>query len=350
MQCPSCGFQNLPNLETCARCNSRLALDDVSVQPYRAQDRGRLWRRWRHVYERDVQVGRRLRSLWTRLKAGINYEPIRQLGGGVPWWVRAGWVLASVLPGLGQRLSGRAQLGWYLLGGYALALLGLILFLSPVWWLFLAILVGIHAFAIVDCLFYKVTYVSRLLVGVTGVVAFIALLYGPYAGVGWLINGVVRLEYIGGNVGNLKGGDVLAFKGRWFSTSDEYGPGDVVLYHIDRQAGQGWYIAEGMLLDRILAGPGDRVSQEEGQLLVNGHPLPDDYGLPSRLQLPERLNLLLSPNTYFIYPTVPIDEPPGQRGWLRNAKIRSRLSCVHRQDIRGNPSIVVSPFWRIGRL
>jgi signal peptidase I len=102
-------------------------------------------------------------------------------------------------------------------------------------------------------------------------VAFVALatLTLAYVPATWLLGGLVMPRVISQTATPFEAGDCL-LTNRWSYLWSRPKPGDVVLYRFGG-ATLGRYIVEsGEVVDRILAGPGDRLKWSDHSLIVNG--------------------------------------------------------------------------------
>jgi len=347
MQCPSCGFQNLPGLQLCARGTSRLSFDDVEVMPYRAGERWARWRRLRVRWQRRTLFTERLVGLWDRLMRRGYWAGTRSPEE-VPPAERIFWVGASIIPGLGQIVSRRRLRGWCILAGYVLALVASVLFMSSAWMFFTAIVLSVHTYAVTDCIFHRAGYARRITTIATSLVVFVALTLGPYRGATWLLGGFARVEQLTADTRStlLDTNDVLLLNGRW--NRPRYAPGDIVSYQIEdhgrAHGGDGWYIVGGVLIDRILAGPGDHVVCKDGQLTVNGKLPAKGRGLLAPVVLPESLDLVVKKDEFFIYPSLGhVFAPRGRQ----EADMRTRVSIVPAERIRGKVRMIISPLGRV---
>jgi signal peptidase I len=347
MQCPSCGFQNLPGLQQCARCTSRLSFDDVDVIPYRAGDRWARWRRVRLRWQRRTLLTERLGDLWDRVTRRDYWSRAAGSPDEIPTAQRIFCVAVSIVPGLGHVLTRRRLRGGCILGGYLAALIASVVFMSSAWTFFTAVALSLHTYAVTDCIFYKAGYVRRITAVATGLVVFVALALGPYRGATWFLGGFAQVEQLTVDTRStlLDAGDVLLLTGRW--NRPRYAPGDIVSYVISDQGrphGGGWYIVGGILIDRILAGPGDRVVCKDGRLTVNGKPPPQGRGLLVDVALPGTLDLVVPQGTFFIYPSlVNVQAPRGPQ----ETAMRLRVALVPADRIRGRVRMIISPLSRI---
>lgn len=348
MQCPSCGFQNLPGLGECARCSSLLALADVDVRPYRASEWGvgRRHRLWMHFRGARPTLRRRIAAFIAE-----RFPNAGRRGAGEPSVAeRCHWVIAALVPGLGHMASGRWRAGWRLLGGYVLSLLLAILFMSSLWTLCMAVALGIHTYSIVDCVFHRSLYFPRWQPIVLSLLTLPLLMYAVYGPVRWFINGFGRFEPVSGRLVGpvLCDGDVLLAEGRWIARGT-YQPGDVVSYGVPRLWGQGWYVPEGVQIDRILAGPGDRVQVLGHRLRINGRRLPPNRESLGVMRLPKEYDQVVPEGSYFIYPSLAPFQNPGYRN-SPEIPVRMELSLVPADRIRGRVLWRVNPLPRWGPL
>jgi hypothetical protein len=354
MQCPSCGFQNLPGLTACARCTGVLDFSGLDVHPYRASQhfvRLRHWqwlRRHRHVPLLHARLGAFFRGQWERTGLGRRNrapgEPLLR--------ERLTWTGASILlPGLGQTLSGRRRRGFVLMGGFFLLLLLSLEFMASAGPFFMAMAVGMHAYAITECVFYRDGFFPRWEPVLISVLIFIVLRYMVYDAAGWALNGVVRVEPLALAAPSrlLEPGDVLAVQGRWLAPA-RYRPGQIVSYTIAGASGSGWYIRPGTSVDRILAGPGDRVAIRNRTILVNGQPLPRNRGLLTLRPLPSTYEAIIPSDSYFIYPTLPDYAVQHGHPNVSEEAVRLEISVVPVDRIQGKVIGIVGPLERIGRI
>lgn len=342
MQCPSCGFQNLPGLSSCARCMSTLMFENIDVQPYRA---GTL-----RSYRLRLFAGVRGLRVWTLLPfarrvSAYVAEEVRgiRLGGRV----RPGTILASLVPGLGLMLAGEHRRGRLVMLGYAVALIASIVFMAHAWTLFYAAVISLHAYSIVATILLGAPYILPRTAVLTGLLVVLMLQVFLYMPLAWGAHHLVWFQQLGGDIHGTRmlQGDVLAVEGTWFRPVN-FGRGDVVSYRMRAGRGQGWYTAEGLSVDRILAMAGDRVTSVQGTIHVNGRP-PQHPGSAKPTLLPDGYAVTVPPGTYFIYPR-------GARLRAMNrgntdAEAIMSVCLVPQRDVIGRTWGVVSPLTRIGR-
>jgi hypothetical protein len=264
MECPNCSFQNTPGMRSCVRCQSRLDLAEVDFEPPRAggaaalrgaRARGRLWR---------YRAGETLDRLAARLRASVHP--------GINWAA----LLCSALPGGGQMCSGAQRAGAILLLCWcALLLLGLFSVGTARAWLFAAMALGLHSFAVGLVLARPLAAASlrlRLAVGMLVYVVLAGALYWPALR---LAGGLVQVLPVQGvrDTESVARGDVFLCSGRWLRP--ELRRGDLVVYRIPAQGAGQVVIQSGQGVDRIIGLSGDRVEFDGERLLVNGEPVPE---------------------------------------------------------------------------
>lgn len=265
MQCPNCEMENMPGIATCVRCQSAMQGGDIVIFPGRASSlrlTSRLLSVWYRLFD-----GWQLNLEWLGRWRPITHEPI-------PW--RAVW-LTLVAPGLGHvqihhRLAGRV-----LLGGWCGVLLLMLGSLATPWSLwFFTIAVIVHAFAFASLLAANLGFESWLVRALFGTMLFLALhyfVYNPLAALGRNFVEPVLVPDIQTNP-VIASGDGLLCQGNWMRYT-ELQRGDLVYYEISAMSGPGWYLREGFGVDRIVGLPGDVVEINDGELRVNGAPLPE---------------------------------------------------------------------------
>ncbi|MGA2500545.1 MAG: S26 family signal peptidase [Tepidisphaeraceae bacterium] len=338
MQCTNCHFENLPGSAVCGRCGTsmRLAEATIDVHPPRA---GRTIRWLRRILPLG-RMGAGLRDTWIAVRcrhigALINDAP-RQLPA----------LLRIPIPGwshffLGQRLRGQLFL-W----SFLVLLVPGLLMLGTIWG---SILVGlafsVHASAALDIinqLSPEPSIRGQLARSVLVSVLLFTVLYLP-------LNHALRLVYepmvMQWTMGSIHDGDVVLVNRRSYRASEPQ-LGDVVLYDVPNYRfgnQEGIYVEAGARLDRVLAGPGDDVRWQAGQLLVNEQPSalrPLNPGM-----LPDHLEFKVPPGHYLILPTT---TPFLTKGMPE--PVWTHLSYVPRGSILGHIFLRTHPLWRMGSL
>jgi hypothetical protein len=344
MQCASCQFENMPGIEVCGRCGSPLGLRNlaIDVHPPRAgawaKRVRRGWLPFRSTYYEVRDAGR---------------DFVRETGIGDALHVelpRTAWsVLArGIVPGwphlyLGQTWIGRVFLGIYL----GLMFLAFLLFGKTVGMFIAGLAFSVHVSSIASVLRQGSIRGLSYWVGVG--MTFLILALGVYAPAGWLLSRAVSPAELRHDMEPFEYGDVILHSPGyyWFH---EPRPGDVVLYeqtagNFQLSGNQHGYIRvePGQRIDRILAGPGDRVRWENNQLTVNGQPAPFDP-LGSFMNMP-LLVVDVPQGNYLILPST---------GWRRPIELSAadwpRLILVPRASINGRAFLRSYPITRIQRI
>lgn len=269
MQCVNCGFENLPGIAECVRCQSIVTLGDVDVIPGRASVL-------------------RLRTRLGRIRYGLETR-IRRFGGGIldrlPRWrplvpERMGWksMALTLVPGLGHLCGGERRLGWVLITTWmAFLFLGIAAF--PTYfsqWCF-AGMVAVHATAIVSLFAANLNYERFVIRALFGIFLFTGLQNGPYR---WL--SLLRANFVVGLMlddslppdWGFQRGDGILVAGPWLQ-GRAFSKGDLVLHRIslDPAPESGLRFREGLGLDPIVGVPGDKVTVCPKGLLINGVPV-----------------------------------------------------------------------------
>jgi hypothetical protein len=101
-----------------------------------------------------------------------------------------------------------------------------------------------------------------------------------------------------------------------------------------------WLIRENECIDRVLAGPGDRVHWKDGKLSVNGAAVPWTPLVPSRLQ--RELTIDVPQGRYLILPStsgVNVEGIPNEQ-WVW-------LGCFPAEEILGRVYLRINPLRRL---
>ena len=313
MQCVNCQFENMPGTSACVRCGTSMTLATavIDVHPPRA---GRWSKRVRRLSPRvavrvrtkdavgDV-VGQAARVLDLRLDDSVPAVPL---------------LLRALVPGWPQLYVGMRVLGRVMLYAWV----GLLL----VWLLFCygtvmgSVLLGLafsaHAASVAGVLNRVLDPMSALrrigyAVGVT--VLVLGLIYLP---AGRLLFAVADPVVMQMDQYPFEQGDV-GLVNRAALVGSEPRAGQVVLYtpaEYRTTVQHGMIIYGGPRIDRILAGPGDRVRWVDGRLYVNGkvsglEPL-------NRSVMPRQFEVSVPAEHYLIVPTTTpaVARPPDLLG------------------------------------
>lgn len=135
MQCPSCGFENIPGTERCSVCSTALPgkTSGECLIPPRAKDRS-VWERMKWSVTTNssyMEVARRFRGFG----GSVSSIQLRTPRVYAPWlgFREMGQILLSAIPGLGHiRVLGDLRTGlWMFFGSMAAILLGAVAYKTP---------------------------------------------------------------------------------------------------------------------------------------------------------------------------------------------------------------------------
>jgi signal peptidase I len=181
---------------------------------------------------------------------------------------------------------------------------------------------------------------DRLLYSAADMLVLMAIAYYPAARLVALVATPQRFNL---PAPPFEAGDVVLVNPSAYWRSDPQ-PGDVVHYRMPavnaRMPGAGHYPAiyrlQGDRVDRILAKAGEKVTSNQGKLLVNGQPSP---WLPlNPQQLPDGLEVTVAEDCYLIFPST---DPIAATAW--------QAACiVPRSQIWGHVYWRNQPLWRFG--
>ncbi|GMU84080.1 MAG: hypothetical protein AMXMBFR47_39500 [Planctomycetota bacterium] len=337
MQCPNCGMENMPGLATCVRCQSALQGGALVVTPRRASAL-RLTTRLLALWYRCFG-GWRVDWSWLRPWTPRTYEPI-------PWRAVG---LTLLAPGVGHLYIRHRALGWWLLGIWAGAIFLTLLSLATPWtpWLF-SIAVIVHALAFASLLAANLGYESWIIRALFGTLLFLALnylLYNPIAG---FCGHFVRAVYLPDIQLNptIGSGDGLVCEGDWLRSAPCRG--DIVLYDMTPYSGNGWYVREGVGIDRIVGLPGDRIEITNGFLRVNGAEVAKGMAPLGAVPPIASFSCTVAPDRVFVLPTT-LRLYLGPQMELRPEFIET-AAHLDREQIRGKVLWRVRPWSRWGRV
>ncbi len=267
MQCPNCGFENIPGNERCVVCETALAVKRAgeSLMPPRASDRS-FWQRmtWPITTSRAwIRTGEDLRRLRGRI---AEMQTCAWLASPFSWmgFREFGLILLSVIPGLGHiYVRGDRRTGMCMLLGAAAALaLAVLLYKTVLADLLVGGVIALSMFSV--CVAVdgfrpmgqdEVRFINRVGVG--------SWVLAAYVGTFWLLMLAVRPHFMMVNVrvqapgSGVESGDRLLLRT------------DAVYHHGDVVAGTGanWTPNVGP----VLGVPGDTIRLTD-RVYVNGVP------------------------------------------------------------------------------
>jgi len=338
MRCFNCGFENIPGLHNCARCQSLLDLGDVAVLPPRAS-RFRLGSHARRLVNGMILSWRRF---WHALPRWLPV-PVSGLPQHAATW--------SILPGLGHIKYANKPAGWLLLSAWlfllamSLATLGLP---ASSWCVTGA--VAIHALSILSLAGAQLVYnglTARLL---SGALLFALLRVAVYWPVGWLGERFYVPFPVAGMLPGavVQDGDVVLYQGPW-RRAGTFARGDLVIYRVGGAGyhGHGYVVREGFGLDRVVGVPGDQIQVKDGALLINGHPAGEGEKPLGGLGRLGGLEFRVGEGEYAI---VPSQLRMGIHGNVQAGRILAELSRVRDSDLLGRIVLRLHPRSRFGRI
>lgn len=323
MQCPQCGFFNLPETAQCVQCGNSLQAEKpkgVDIYPPRANKWQKKLRKVKHFYQLEQGL-HRLYTVWQKN----------------PW---LGRMLVGMLPGLAYWWRGLCYHGLLLTGIFWGALVGVIYFFGSSYGnLFLALLLGVHVYSMIRATgdwFLLRPLRQRFQISFAVALFLLLLVYTPL--------NLLRLHFITElTIATPTGSSLLQRKDMLLikrCSPQNVSKGQLVSFILERQlirAHELYLLPETLLVDRILAGPGDTVEFTPSEILLNGEALPEHLYPVSRESLPQSGKFSVPEQHYFIYPS-----------WLLQLPIRYKVqqSLVPWQRIHGRAVIIYQPLSR----
>ncbi len=333
MECPICGFSNIPGTERCTRCRAQL----VAAEPAAAADflpprAGRLkgLRPLLYAVNRFVE-GKKLKAL---ARIGRFFDR----AGSVPGEA-VGATILSVVPGLGHVAAGRrlgalvAFLGWAVI-----LLLTVNFYAGATGGLLLGSLIGWHAAVIFDAGKLQ-QHLSTARDRLMTMLFILICTFIPYFALDRLAMSYIEFVVSPFNLEalDIRQGDVLiSWRGRHEPGSLR--AGDVVV------VGQSWahgyaYYGGTIGVGRVVAVGGDRVTVSPGGIEVNGQPvetsmMPSGTFLfpssPLSLNVPNDAVFVPRPVSHAFHPTEGMVQSLWKGAYMvRLAAVRGKVSGVY---------------------
>jgi hypothetical protein len=295
MQCVTCGFENVPGISRCARCASAMDLATVSIEPPRSREHP-----WESLIHNRLARGIRWCGVLWSLVTGACAVVFRPVPG-------ASWtaLVLTLVPGLGHwSLGRRAMGGLVFLLWLAAMLLALLAIGTGAGWFWFLTAMGAHSLTYALLLRHSLTSQSALMQAGVGLAISLCLLFLIYLPALSLTARVVGVMPVTGVHGTpvVRSGDVVLYRGPWTS----HGPrrtGELVAYRIRRNAGQGFVIAAGYGLDRVVGLPGEVVELQQGTVTVNGQTLDIEHHPLGNLSRYPDVTIRVPVGTYAIFPS-----------------------------------------------
>lgn len=339
MQCANCGFYNMPGSAACGRCSTSLGLATatLAVSPPRASARTKRLRRVfpvRRVYHRvsDGLLSERFREATARHLPSVPPGPL---------------LVRSVIPGWTHFYLKQPVRGHLFLWGWMFCLLmSLVLTGGTAGAIWFGLAFSVHASAISDWVmqtFADAGVRDRMVRGLAISAVLWVAVYWPVA---YGIGRIAQPQTIDVAMPPFAVGDVVI-------VNHEAAPrvGSVVMFQVpDRTIDAGRiggehyrFIYTGDAIDRILAGPGDRVAFADGRLTVNGQPA---RWLPlNPLPAGKSVSFTVPPQHYLILPSGAVDL---SRRLNASANSWKELGVIPAESIDGRVLFRSHPLSRFG--
>jgi hypothetical protein len=315
MQCPSCHFENMPGVKACGRCGTSLQLIAlaISVYPPRASAWAKWWRRW--FWSPRVNWGRASEAIDDLL-----------LGRGVRQYPAWRHIVRMVVPGWPQFYRGDRTRGWIFLGTFlTLGFLAVTALGTSLGSVLLGLAVAAHASSVLDIVIAETSQSRARIIYAIMCLAGVGL--GVYWPLGTLASAwIVPLPIVRDMPPFVHGDVVLTSTGIY--TLRQPQPGDVVLYQVPASRVAGTYAGhaanyqiQGERIDRIIAGPGQRVRIEAGKLLVDAQA--SEHVPLNAAGMPGGLDLEAPPGYYVILPTTSLTRQmdPQRLNWQHTSLV-----------------------------
>jgi hypothetical protein len=339
MQCASCQFENMPGSDLCGRCGTslRLATAVIDVHPPRA---GRWTKRVRRVAPRlsvpvRARAGVALSTLAARTRSTLGIR-LSDTTPALPLLLRV------PVPGWPQLYAGNRVLGRWFLYGWLLLLAVWVLFFYGTTFgsMVLGLAFAVHSASIADAT-NRILEPGSIRRRIAYSFCTSCMLFGfLYLPVGRLLFAVADPMVLQMDLHPFREGDVLLVNHAAFARS-EPSPGQIVLFTPpEYRVGGGNHamtIYTGPRIDRILAGPGDRVSWSKRRLTVNG-----------RLTTLEPLNLSAMPLKFEL--TVPAGSyliVPTTTPRVARSTDLVDMALIRREEISGTVYLQTQPMSRL---
>jgi hypothetical protein len=286
-----------------------------------------------------------LRQAWGRFNLRLDFPFTRLFERFTDTNLRLGTIVRSLVPGWAHFHRGNPGRALLFFCGYMMLLLpAIVLAGTYAGSMLLGTAFALHVAASSDALVGRfATFADRLaFTGLCGLAIVLAL----YLPAGWLISRVATPIRINHNLLPYQEGDVL-----WYNRSAALSTGDLVLYEIPPTSVRGRteaghaanFTFRDQWINRVLAVPGQQISWDKGQLLVDGIPSlwQPNLGLHSNLS-----EAFVVPDDHFLIAAGNL-VPAGAQ--LDSATWR-RLCVVPRSSIQGRVYFRSLPLDRMSML
>lgn len=339
MQCVSCGFENIPGIANCVRCQSLMNFDSIAIEPPRAS--GAFWpaslRRW------WIRADQFVIDTANAIRAGWRWTPPDDF-----WQALKG----NVLPGLSLAVRQKSLRGWvFLLVWTVVLLITLSSIATGSFAFWIAILAFIHTAAIVSFMQPGPLIEQVRIRAFMGIVVFLGVRFVAYGAVGVFASHFYSPFHVQGVLTSdeIRDGDGLLYKGDWLSKKP-FQRGDIVLVRIQ----QGYYgngfgpyaYVDGYAIDRIVALPNETVATDGHRLLINGKEQTDILPLGGVGNM-GRFSMHLGPSEYAVFPS---RLPLAINGNVDVGAFIQPMCRIRKENILGQVVFRLHPFSRFGKV
>jgi hypothetical protein len=308
-----------------------LAASDLDVNPPRARDRGGASRR----------AALRVQSIFRYLREDIASVVGRQLDWKAP---PPGFIWRTIIPGWSHLHAGQRLKGWAYLTSFAVFVVFSLLYLGTASGsIFLGIAFSIHSTAALDALMQLAPRTSMLnRIGASFVVSGVlfAVLYFPII---FAMSRVAIPREMDRSSYPFKDGDVVLV-----NSLRSPQPGQIVLYELPfvrediSRGGRRTYLQfYGDRIDRIIAGPGQKVVWDDQTLIIDGRHSQLRPMQPEMMI--KQFEVTVPAGHYLIFPTT----TPLMDAKLP-AELWEKMSLIPASSVRGSVYFQTRPFSQIG--
>jgi hypothetical protein len=325
MKCPGCGFENMPGFDKCFRCGAILSAEPrkIEINPPRMPR----WKRPARALRRCLR-----KAIPRRLHVSMD----------LPQWFDpavgdTGWILLSIIPGLGHLIFNRLRsVAFYLAAWAVIIVLSLVFFGSSRGVFFAVTAAGIHAMIAtgLTAIHRDDSFLRRLALNMLMTVVFACMYLLIIRGLVGLRSLRVVRDY---PYYNIVQNDVLIFH-RGSAQRDRLKRGSIVACRVDtfRRIGN-----RAVRPAQIIGLPGETVSVSGNVFVVNGAALDMvRFPLPDYLRGVNVSEMKLSENQYFV--SVPYQVVHGGQQAVLN--LIHRMCFLDGDEIIAKARFVWMPF------
>ncbi|MEK7469489.1 MAG: S26 family signal peptidase [Planctomycetota bacterium] len=275
MSCPGCGFFNVPGSASCVACGVSLSGGGVAVAT---------------APPRATAMQKRMRQArMAILGTGVALDSVRP---------NTAFLLLALLPGLPQTAQARHSLALALAASWAvLAATGIWLFGHPLGTLAIGASIGIHYFSAILPWRPAIAKLGRREAAFVSLAAYAFLAAGVY----FPAQRFFQRFYLPVDVLNAEAPPVLRTGDRVLVRVADAGTlpavGSVVALRMGANS-------DGIVLDRVIGLPGDRIDYSKGEWRRNGTVLEPEARPLAAGPLPDLISTVVPPGHVFVWPSV----------------------------------------------